>query len=247
MVGVAIGSPLGPTFANIFLSYHEETWLKNCPCEFKPVIYKRYVDDTFLLFQSKDHIEKFRGYLNCQHPNIKFTSGIEENNSISFLDIKVSTVNNSFSTNIYRNVTFSGVFTNFESFIPISYKSNLIFTLLFRAFKLCSNFELFHQEILNLKDIFKRNGYPGNFIDACIKRYLNQVFIDKKIYALAPKKELVCVLPFIGKKSLQLRSKLVKSIQNNLSFCHLKVVFQSPYKCHTKIDTKIRSHLVYRY
>ena len=126
----------------------------------------------------------------------------------------------------------------------------MIFTLLFRAFKLCSNFELFHQEILNLKDIFKRNGYPGNFIDACIKRYLNQVFIDKKIYALAPKKELVCVLPFIGKKSLQLRSKLVKSVQNNLSFCHLKVVFQSPYKLHTlfhfkdTLNKKIRSHLI---
>ena len=116
-----------------------------------------------------------------------------------------------------------------------------------------SNFELFHQEILNIKDIFKRNGYPGNFIDACIKRYLNQVFIDKKIYALAPKKVLVCMLPFIGKKSLQSRSKLVKSVQNNLSFCHLKVVFQSPYKLHTlfcfkdTLNKKIRSHLVYRY
>ena len=109
----------------------------------------------------------------------------------------------------------------------------MIFTLLFRAFKLCSNFELFLQEILNLKGIFKENGYPGNFIDTCIKRYLNQVFIDKKIYALAPKKELVCVLPFIGEKSLHLRSKLVKSVQNNLSFCHLKVVFQSPYKLRT--------------
>ena len=129
----------------------------------------------------------------------------------------------------------------------------MIFTLLFRAFKSCSNFELFHQEILNLKDIFKRNGYLGNFIDACIKRSLNQVFIDKKIYALAPKKELVCVLPFIGKKSLQLRSKLVKSAQNNLSFCHLKVLFQSSYKLHTlfrfkdSLNKKIRSHLVYRY
>ena len=220
-----MGSPLGPTFANIFLSYYEQIWLKNCPYEFKPVIYKRYVEDTFLLFRSKDRIEKFRGYLDCQHPNIKFTSEIEENNSISFLDIKISRVNNSFSTNFYRKVTFSGVFTNFESFIPISYKSNLIFALLFRAFKLCSNFELFHQEILNLKDIFNRNGYPGEFIHVCIKIYLNKVFIDKKIYALAPKKELVCVLPFIRKKSLQLRSKLVKSVQNNLSFCHLKVVF----------------------
>ena len=85
--GLAMGSPLGPTFANIFLSYYEQIWLKNCPYEFKPVIYKRYVDDTFLLFRSKDRIEKFRGYLDCQHPNIKFTSEIEENNSISFLDI----------------------------------------------------------------------------------------------------------------------------------------------------------------
>ena len=128
-----------------------------------------------------------------------------------------------------------------------------IFTLLFRAFKLCSNVEPFHQEILNLQDIFKRNGYPGNFIDMCIKRYLNHVLIDKKIYVLAPKKELVCLLTFIRKKSLHLRSKLVKSVQNNLGFCHLKVVFQSPYKLHTlfrfkdTLDKKIRFHLVYRY
>ena len=174
--GVAMGSPLEPNFDNIFLNYYEQIWLQNCPYEFKPVIYKRYGDDTFLLFRSKDHIEEFRGYFNCQHPNIKFTSEIDKKNSISFLDIKVNRFNNSFSTNIYRKVTFSGVFTNFESFIPISYKPNLIFTLLFRAFKLCSNFELFHQEILNFKDIFKRNGYPGNFIDACIKRYLKPSF-----------------------------------------------------------------------
>ena len=45
--GVAMGSPLGPTFANIFLSYYEQIWLKNCPYEFKPVVYRRYVDDTF--------------------------------------------------------------------------------------------------------------------------------------------------------------------------------------------------------
>ena len=124
---------------------------------------------------------------------------------------------------------------------------------MFRAFKLCSNFELFHQEVLNLKDIFKGNGYPYNFIDVWIKRFLNKIFIDKKVYALAPKKELVSVLPFIGKKSLQLRSKLVKSVQNNLSLCHLKVVFQSPRKRCTlfcfkdTLNKKIRSDLVYRY
>ena len=110
-----------------------------------------------------------------------------------------SETDNSFSTSIYPKVTFSGVFTNFESFIPVSYKSSYIFTLLFGAFKLCSNFEFLHQVILNLKGIFKRNGYPCNFIDVCIKRFLNNIFIDKKLYTLAPKKDLVCVLPFIGK------------------------------------------------
>ena len=29
--GVAMGSPLGPTLANIFLYHHETTWLNNCP------------------------------------------------------------------------------------------------------------------------------------------------------------------------------------------------------------------------
>ena len=128
--------------------------------------------------------KKFQGYLNCQHPNIKIKSEIEENNSILFLDIKIRRVNNSFSTNIYRKVTFSGVFTNFESFIPISCKSNLIFTLLFRAFKLSSNVELFHQEIPNLKDIFKRNGYHCDFIDVCIKRFLSYVFFFFSIRVL---------------------------------------------------------------
>ena len=218
------------SFANIFLCFYEQIWLENCPVEFKPVVYRRFVDDTFLLFRSYEHIEKFRAYLNCQHPNIKFTSEIEENNCMSFLDIKITRELNSFSTSVYRKPTFSGAFTTFDSFIPLSYKTGLIWSLLYRAFSLCSSFELFHQEILKLKDIFKRNGYPISFIDNCVKRFLDKVFIKKKTLLTASKKQLVCVLPFIGKTSLQLRSRLVKSIQGNLQFCSLKVVFQSPCK-----------------
>ena len=54
--GISMGSPLGPLFANIFLSHHEKIWLRNCPPHFKPLYYRRYVDDTFLLFKSKDDI-----------------------------------------------------------------------------------------------------------------------------------------------------------------------------------------------
>ena len=132
-----MGSPLGLTLVNVFLCYHEKIWLQNCPSEFKPIIYRRYVDDTFLLFRSKHHIEKFQNYLNRQHKNITFTSETENENSISFLNIKITRDNNKFMTSVYHKPTFSGVLTDFGSFIPKSYRSNLLFTLLHRAFKLC--------------------------------------------------------------------------------------------------------------
>ena len=35
--GVTMGSPLGPLFANIFLPFHERSWLTDCPHTFKPL------------------------------------------------------------------------------------------------------------------------------------------------------------------------------------------------------------------
>ena len=58
---------------------------------------------------------------------------------------------------------------------------------------------------------------------------------------------------FIGKKSLQLRIRLVKSIQQYLKFCSLNMIFQSPCKLHTSfkfkdsLNKKFRSDLIYRY
>ena len=49
--GLAMGSPLDPTLANILLCCYETTWLKNCPKSFKPVYYTKYVDYIFVLFE----------------------------------------------------------------------------------------------------------------------------------------------------------------------------------------------------
>ena len=110
-----MGSPLEPTLANIFMCHFEKIWLENCPALFKPIVYRRFVDDTFLLFQTKDHVEKFKNSLNKQHKNIKFTSEIQENGSLSFLDITLTRENNKFVTSVYRKpslhlVAFSLIF-----------------------------------------------------------------------------------------------------------------------------------------
>ena len=102
-------------------------------------------------------------------------------------------------TSVYRKPTFSRVFTNFESFIPKSYKYNLLFTLLHKTFKLCLNFERFHQEIDKLMTIFENNGYPKSFVDFCIKRYLKKVFIKKEVVLKTSKKKRICAILFLEK------------------------------------------------
>ena len=70
---------------------------------------------------------------------------------------------------------------------------------------------------------------------------------------LAAKKRLTCALPFFGKRSLPLRSRLVNNVDKTIRFCSLKVVFQSQRKLNTlfrfkdTVDKKIRSFLVYKY
>ena len=65
--GVAIGSPLGPVLANIFMCHFEESWLTNN--QFRPSIWFRYLDDTFSLFDSKDTAFRFLDFLNSRHPH----------------------------------------------------------------------------------------------------------------------------------------------------------------------------------
>ena len=73
--GVAIGSPLAPSLANMFLAHIECRLLSNkrhIPSNF-PKLYLRYVDDTFCLFECPDHYKQFLDILNSLHPNLIFT------------------------------------------------------------------------------------------------------------------------------------------------------------------------------
>ena len=68
-------------------------------------------------------------YLNLHYANIKFTSEMKSILCHRFLDIKIVQKTNKFTTIVYREPAFSGVFTNFESFKHNSCKNPLNITL----------------------------------------------------------------------------------------------------------------------
>ena len=107
--GVAMDSPLGATVPDVFLCHLIEQWMSNFPINYKPTSHIRYVDDAFLLFSSKLYVTKYLNYMNSKHQKIKFMVKREENNSLSFLDIKLFRDSGKFQTSVYRKSTFSGV------------------------------------------------------------------------------------------------------------------------------------------
>ena len=251
--GVAMGSPLGPTLANAFLCHYEKEWLDKCPSYFKPIVYKRYVDDIFVLFSSQEHLQLFVNYMNKQHKCIKFTSETECNNSFSFLDVNIIRHNKQFKTSVYKKPTFSGVFTHYESYLDQSYKKSLIFTLLFRCYSICSDYSLFHLEIEKLREILRKNSYPSGIIEQSIKTFLNKLYVPKRVYITVPKKELFIILPFLGTMSSNIKRKLQTCFQKSLPQCHIKIILKSTNRLsslfHFKdvIPKELRSHLVYKF
>ena len=250
--GVAMGSPLGPHLANTFMNFHEKIWLEKCPLEFKPKYYRRYVDDIFVLFESVEKMKKFESYLNSQHENIRFTSEFESDGKLPFLDMLVDR-NNGMSTSVYRKPTFTGIYTHFTSFLPSVYKMGLLSTILFRYYSLCSSYTSFHKEILNFKMIFLKNGYAANYIDTCIKRFLNKIFIKKTLVDTEPTKEYMIVLPYLGPLSDKIQKRIRNIFKLYIPNGIIKLVWKTDrrlssfLKFKDVVDLSFDSHVVYNF
>ena len=251
--GVAMGSPLGPALANAFLCHHEELWLEECPLAFAPVFYARYVDDIFVLLRSVDHVTRLATYLSSKHPNINFTFEIERDGVLPFLDVNVYRDSACFTTTVHRKDTFSGVLTNFDAFIPDTYKKGLVSTLLFRAYMINSSYSSLHVEVEKLKKIFSRNAYPSSFIDKCIFRFFNKIHEKKRPIHTVPKKEAMIVLPFLGSTSWLVKKDLTRAFRKILPFCKLKIVFKisnrvsSYFSFKDKLPVALDSGVIYKY
>ena len=253
--GVAMGSPLGPTLANIFLCHHEQIWINNCPNDFKPIYYRRYVDDTFTIFHSPTHVSKFLHYLNSQHPNIKFTSEVESEGRLAFLDVNILKINNKIETALFRKKTFTGLFTKFSSAIPVQFKRNLIFTLVNRAFNISSNYFHLHKELKYLKDCLMSNGFPQCFIDRFTGKQLNKLLFKPNLNPPTTVNKCNFYIPLIytGHHSILIRNKLLKLLKPLYPQLNIRIIFKAQnsigqfFNIKDRIPDCLQSCIIYKY
>ena len=185
---------------------------------------------------------------------MSFTEEKESDNKLPFLDILVfrEPSCNNFSTNVYRKSTFSGVYTNFKSFMPLKYKIGLLWTLLDRCFNIVSNYKLLHEQIDKTRNVFVKNGYPTEFIDQSINGYLNRKF--SLPVTTVKKKDVTIVLPYLGKISLLIAKKLQWVMAKHIKNCYnIRVIFRTQRRLRNcfnfkdRIPETLRSYIVYRY
>ena len=164
--GVAMGSPLGPLMANVFLCSIEEKLDRNNKL---PSFYKRYV--TLATMPNTQAATAFLATLNECHPAIQFTMEIAENNKLPFLGMMIEKSGCYLITSVYRKPTDTGLLLHYQSHVDQRYKRSLLNTMLNRAYRLSSTEESFTRECQHLKQMFTKLKYPVKLVNSTIARY----------------------------------------------------------------------------
>ena len=172
---------------------------------------------------------------------------MEESGSLPFLDVRVarSTSPDVFTTMIYRKPTFTGLMTNWYSFVPFSYKKASVVSMIRRAISVCSNYDLLDIEFDDIRYYCSLNGYPWQFVDTLIDigltKYLNRNKKEPNLPVAGYERQRLYVeVPFIGNQTEPMKKKfqhLTGSIRPDLD---VRFVAKPPRAVQTFFPTKDR-------
>jgi hypothetical protein len=251
--GMAMGSPLGPTFANIFMNFLESEFLERAPQNIKPSFYNRYVDDILCGFDKLEHTELFLTYINSVHPNIKFSMETEKDNCMNFLDLSIFRSSTQFETSVYRKQCYTGQGLNYYSFCSELFKINSCKTLINRAYKICSNWHSINNELEFLFRYFKANCYPDYIFHKCVRKYFDKLYRPAISVPTVPKKVMYFRFPYLGLLSKKFQNDLLKLLTKCYPFVDVKFIFYNPrhigslFKFKDSLVPLMRSLIVYSF
>ncbi|XP_072041101.1 uncharacterized protein [Amphiura filiformis] len=120
--GAAMGSPVSPIVANLFMEWLEQEAITTAPLDCKPKLWRRYVDDILEII-NKDSTQKLTDHLNTtdQSGNIKFTYEEEKEGQIPFLDtLLIRKQDGTVKLLVYRKKTHTDQYLSFKSQHPFT-------------------------------------------------------------------------------------------------------------------------------
>ena len=184
--GLAMGNPLSPMLANIYMEHFERDLIGSyIPND---VYWLRYVDDVICLYPDNFNVDLFLKNINNKVNSIKFTIELERNGILPFLDVFILRENLGFKYKIYRKPTTTNSFIHNYSSHPDHIKQSAFRAMFLRALQVVSPQFLIDE----IKFIYKI-GYQHKY---------NDIFLDR-CYMLARKTLFNRALPLTNKLNLQ--------------------------------------------
>ena len=163
--GVAMGTKMGPNYANLFVGYIEHQFFNqyNGP---KPDIYRRYIDDCVgAVSSTREELNQFITAVNSFHPALKYTWEMSDT-SLAFLDIKVSVEGNGLCTSVHYKPTDSHSYLLYSSSHPSHVKNSIPYSQFLRLRRLCSEDSDFSLKSEEMCEFFDKRGYPASVVEA---------------------------------------------------------------------------------
>ncbi|XP_063955553.1 uncharacterized protein LOC135154175 [Lytechinus pictus] len=137
--GAAMGSPVSAVVANLYMEGFEQNALPKCPSTCHPRVWKRYVDDTFIIV-NRSETDSLLSYMNSQQPSIQFTLETEQGGKLAFLDTLVQRhEGGKLSTSVYRKPTHTDQYIPYDSHHDKSVKKGLVKCLFDRAARIITH------------------------------------------------------------------------------------------------------------
>ncbi|XP_045779584.1 uncharacterized protein LOC123877124 [Maniola jurtina] len=166
--GLAMGSPLSPLMADIFMDDFEN---KHIVKNNNILYYYRYVDDIIICWTGTDEqLDTFVKNLNKIHPKIKFKSELELDNSISFLDLTITRANNKHQFGIFRKPTYTDTTIPASSCHPWQHKLAAFHSYVHRLLSIPLEKENYLKELKIIYHMAQANGYNINIVNNIIKK-----------------------------------------------------------------------------
>lgn len=254
--GTAMGSSLSPVVANLVMDKLLKKVIPLLP--YTLTFIKKYVDDLFLIVP-RDKVDETLNIFNSYNTCLQFTSEIEEQQSLPFLDMTVIRNNdNTIKTKWYKKPSATTRYLNYNSKHPKNQLINNASNLISRALKLTSI--EYHKQILEyVTYLLRQNEYPRGIIKSITNKIKQQInnknnniqqqqinnngnnnddsrVLERKYYSL----------PYIDGIAGKLKKLFTNNLNVKIAFTQNKTIGNLFSSLKDTIDKNYRSHVIYK-